>query len=151
MSRPHFFYDSGNIGIGAGEYLIYAHWATIAAWLIVITALVAWVRLCPVTLAPKREWFQFSLRELFLLTLIVALVVYSLLEHKRHAQWDQMVDSLLSANLKFQQRIKYLESPHQNKFRELQQLQQVIDSMKAKVRAAEENASPAINGPQGSD
>jgi hypothetical protein len=33
----------------------------------------------------------------------------------------------------------------------LQQLQQAIDSMKAKVSAAEENASPAINGPQGSD
>lgn len=43
MSRPDIFFDSGNVGVSFGEYLVYAHWTTIVISVAVVAAIVGWL------------------------------------------------------------------------------------------------------------
>jgi hypothetical protein len=99
------------------------------------------------TNSPKRRWFQFSVRELLMLTLIVALAVYLVLQQREHAAWQKVNDGLLEVNTLMQQKIAQQQRTMDQRVKAGVEKRRVqmkalfdaqVERLKAKMQPAEE-------------
>jgi hypothetical protein len=51
---------------------------------------------------PRRRWFQFGIREIFWLTLVVALALFGMLERQRRIQGDAKIEQMQEARRKLE-------------------------------------------------
>ena len=54
----------------------------------------------------RRRWFQFGIRELFWLTLVVALMLFGALERQRRVQGDAEIKELKEARRKLEYELR---------------------------------------------
>jgi hypothetical protein len=55
---------------------------------------------------PRRRWFQFSLREIFWLTLVIALMLFGTFEHLRRKQGDAEINQMKETRRKLESELR---------------------------------------------